>query len=140
MSTAAWSSSLNYFLHALESLGKAIDLSNARELSELEKQGLIKIFESTHELAMGLLKAYVDRQNRDHSSTETTREAEYMGLIPSQGGWREMLRGRKEASQSYDSQTAQKLYRDIREIYFPLLAKLGMKMRNLRTGEQTGLF
>ncbi len=46
-----WQQRFSNYKKALQQLGEAIALSNTRELSDLEKQGLIQAFEYTHELA-----------------------------------------------------------------------------------------
>jgi Nucleotidyltransferase substrate binding protein like len=46
-----WHQRLANYSRALVRLQKAVTLRQARELSELEQQGLIQAFEFTHELA-----------------------------------------------------------------------------------------
>lgn len=140
MSTKSWSTSLNSYLKALESLDNAVSLGGKREISELEKQGFIQTFEYTHELAIALFKAYMNKPSRSGNAEEITREAEYMGLIGKESGWMKMLRSRREALHSYDSDTAEKVSKDIRLLYHPLLTNLAEKMQGLRTGQDTGLF
>ena len=57
------------FVHRLKNLRTAflqlegaVKISRTRELSELEKQGLIQTFEFTHELAWNVMKDYFDYQ------------------------------------------------------------------------------
>lgn len=51
-----WKQRLQNYIKALRNLKEAVELANQRELSNLEKQGLIQSFEFTHELAWNLLK------------------------------------------------------------------------------------
>jgi len=46
-----WQQRFSNYKKALQQLGDAVALSDKRELSDLEKQGLIQVFEFTHELA-----------------------------------------------------------------------------------------
>ena len=54
-----WKQRFSNYKKALAQLTKFIDED---ELNELEKQGLIKAFEYTHELAWNLLKDYLQDQ------------------------------------------------------------------------------
>ena len=53
-----WHQRFSNFKKALKQLEKAIRLSEQRELSELEKLGLIQAFEFTHELAWNVMKDF----------------------------------------------------------------------------------
>lgn len=50
-----WRQRLGSFDKALGQLADAVELSRQRELSDLERQGLIKAFEFTHELAWNVM-------------------------------------------------------------------------------------
>ncbi len=64
-------------------LEQAVELSKTRELSLLEKQGVIQAFEFTHELAWNLLKDYLNYQGNFElrGSRDTFREAFKVGII-----------------------------------------------------------
>lgn len=51
---------------APQQLQSAVELSNQRTLSDLEKQGVIQIFEFTHELAWNVLKDYLQDQGNQN--------------------------------------------------------------------------
>ena len=53
-----WKQRFQNYTQALQTVRRAIALSEQRELSELEQQGLIQSFEFTHELAWNVLKDY----------------------------------------------------------------------------------
>ena len=57
-----WKQRLQNYSGALKTLKDAVELSEKRDLSNLEKQGLIQSFEFTHELAWNLLKDYFQYQ------------------------------------------------------------------------------
>jgi 16S rRNA G527 N7-methylase RsmG len=46
-----WMQRFNNYKRALKQLNDAVELSQQRDLTELESQGLIQAFEYTHELA-----------------------------------------------------------------------------------------
>ena len=54
-----WVQSFNNFVKAFYELKNAIDESKNRELSKLERQGVIQCFEYTHELAWNVLKDFL---------------------------------------------------------------------------------
>ena len=54
-----WIQRSSNFQAAIRQLQSGIDLINLRELSLLEKQGLIQAFEFTHELAWNVLKGNI---------------------------------------------------------------------------------
>ena len=54
-----WQQRFDNYLRALGRLQEAVSLADSRKLSELEKQGLIKTFEFTHELAWNTLKDFL---------------------------------------------------------------------------------
>jgi len=54
------------FNKALAQLEGAVSLSQQRELSQLEKQGVIQVIEFTHELAWNVLKDYMEGQGEQN--------------------------------------------------------------------------
>ncbi len=80
-----WQQRFRNFRQALARLKQAVELSQQRSLSDLERQGLIKAFEFTYELSWKTLKDFlVSRGVSDlFGSRDTTREAFSQGLISS---------------------------------------------------------
>jgi len=62
-----WKHRLANYRKAAGQLGSAVDLARTRELSELERQGLIQAFEFTHELAWNVMKDYFALVSRQPS-------------------------------------------------------------------------
>ena len=54
-----WHQRLESFQRALINLTSAVMLRQSRALSVLEQQGLIQVFEFTHELAWNVMKDYL---------------------------------------------------------------------------------
>lgn len=59
MEDIRWKQRFENYVRATEELKDAVLLENSRELSVLEKKGLIQSFEMVHELAWNLLKDYL---------------------------------------------------------------------------------
>ena len=72
-----WKQRFDNFLNAFGQLQSAIQISQQRSLSDLEKQGLIQAFKFTHELAWNVLKDYLEYQGAINliGSRDTCREA-----------------------------------------------------------------
>src|SRR5665647_1986066 len=61
-----WIQRFNNYNKALNQLQEAVELMKNRELTRLEKQGVVQAFEYTHELAWKSLKDFLeDRGNTD---------------------------------------------------------------------------
>ena len=119
------------FKKALLQLQEAVELSEQRELSKLEKQGVIQAFEFTHELAWNLLKDYLQDQGNQNikGSKDATREAFKVELIADGEGWMAMIQSRNLSSHTYDVHTAELLVKAIVERYFPLFIDLQAEMK-----------
>ncbi|MCP9916316.1 nucleotidyltransferase substrate binding protein [Cyanobium sp. ATX 6F1] len=105
-----WQQRFGNFRQALARLREAVELSQQRSLSDLERQGLIKAFEFTHELSWKTLKDFlVSRGVSDlFGSRDTTREAFAQGLINDGEIWMEMIRHRNLSAHTYDEATVLK--------------------------------
>ncbi len=95
MSTARWSTYLGSYLEAVKSLNQAVKFVDTQQPNDLAKQGFIHTFEFTHELAMALLQAYVNKRKLYLDAEGATREAGYLGLINVESGWMKMLEARR---------------------------------------------
>jgi len=102
-----WQQRFGNFRQALACLKEAVELSQQRSLSDLERQGLIKAFEFTHELSWKTLRDFlVSRGVSDlFGCRDTTREAFAQGLISDGETWMEMIRHRNLSAHTYDEAT-----------------------------------
>jgi nucleotidyltransferase substrate binding protein (TIGR01987 family) len=110
-----WIQRYQHFKQAYMQLEKAVGLSQQRQLSELEGQGLIQAFEYTHELAWNTLKDFLENvgvQNL-YGSVDSTREAFKRGLLEEGEIWMDMIKKRNLSSHTYNSDTAQEIIRAI---------------------------
>jgi nucleotidyltransferase substrate binding protein (TIGR01987 family) len=130
-----WQQRFDSFNKAYLQLANAVSLSHQRELSSLEKQGVIQAFEFTHELAWNVLKDYLkDQGNYEiRGSKDATRAAFKVALIADGEGWMAMIQSRNISSHTYDETTAEQLVKAIIHQYFPLFQALQQEFETLRT-------
>jgi len=132
-----WIQRLQNFSSALENLKEAVELSDSRELSKLEKQGLIQSFEFTHELAWNLLKDYFQYQGNMEitGSRDAAREAFQKGLVSDGEAWMEMIKSRNQTSHTYNQSTADDIADKVCNRYIQEFFALEKKMQGLSKSE-----
>lgn len=115
-----WKQRFENFKKAFNELNEAIELKRSRELSKLEKQGLIQAFEYTHELAWNTLKDYFNYQGTINitGSRDASREAFKRNLITDGEVWMDMIQSRNLTSHTYNQTTADAIVKKIDEDYF----------------------
>lgn len=121
-----WKQRFNNYLKALQTLQRAVALSEQRELSELEAQGLIQGFEFTHELAWNVLKDYLHEQGIVGliGSKNASREAFKNGLIADGEAWMDMVKARNLTSHTYNIEIAESIVHDILQRFYPAFAAM----------------
>ena len=114
------------FQRALHQLTSAMALKALRPLSELEQQGLIQVFEFTHELAWNVLKDYLEMEGIQGlvGSRSTAREAFKRGLVLDGEVWMDMIEKRNLSSHTYNLTVAHVLATSIAERYYPAFCEL----------------
>jgi nucleotidyltransferase substrate binding protein (TIGR01987 family) len=125
-----WQQRFSNYKKALAQLQSAVELSEQRALSNLEKQGVIQTFEFTHELAWNMLKDYLQDQGNQNvkGPKDATREAFKVNLIADGEQWMAMIQSRNISSHTYDERTADQLVSVIIKQYFPLFVTLQTEM------------
>lgn len=133
-----WIQRFQNYRKALEQLRQAVQLSQARELSNLENQGMIQAFEFTHEMAWNVMKDYSEYQGDStvKGSRDATRSAFKLELIEDGEGWMDMLRSRNLTSHTYNENVAEEIVGDIIKQYFKLFEAFEQTMEQLRSGMQ----
>ncbi len=103
------------------------------DLSELEKQGLIKAFEYTYELAWNTLKDFLEFQGQTdiYGSRDATRTAFQLGIIENGESWLDMLKSRSATSHTYNIEVAEEICQAVTADYFPLFIQLKEKLEQL---------
>jgi len=129
-----WIQRFDNYKKALNQLNKFV---NKKELSELERQGLVKAFEYTFELAWKTLKDFLEYQGQTDifGSRDTIRKAFQLNLIEEGEEWMDMIKSRNKTSHTYNEETAQEICRVVIGIYAPLFQKLKTRMGNLFLSE-----
>ena len=110
-----WKQRFSNYKKALAILRRGIELKKTRELSELERGGLIQSFEFTQELSWKVLKDYLEYQGFIGiiGSRDAYRNAFNRGLISDGEKWMELIKLRNLSSHTYDESDAVKLETEI---------------------------
>lgn len=132
-----WHQRLQSFHKAFDRLSQGTWLASERELSPLEKQGLIQAFEFTHELAWNVLKDYLETQGVQGvvGSRGATREAFKNGLIADGEVWMDMIKSRNQTTHTYNEETANAITEAILTRYCAAFAEFSTRFTLLRGTE-----
>ena len=127
-----WQQRFSNYQKALHQLGDAVALSKTRELSDLEKQGLIQAFEYTHELAWTTLKDFLEYkgQMNIYGSRDASRKAFQLGIIEDGEGWMAMIQSRNKTSHTYNKETAEEIVNAVKETFYALFTNLATKLED----------
>ncbi|MEA1884793.1 MAG: nucleotidyltransferase substrate binding protein [Thermotogota bacterium] len=126
MEDVRWIQRLNSFSKALRKLTDAVHLSEQRELSELEKQGMIQTFEFTHELSWKMLKDFLEEKGNKglYGSKDVIRLSFQLGLIENGEIWMNMIKSRNQTSHTYDEEVSNKIIELIISDYYDAFKNL----------------
>ncbi len=125
-----WQQRFSNYKKALHQLGEAVALSKSRELSDLEKQGMIQAFEYTHELAWTTLKDFLEfKGQRDiYGSKDASRKAFQLNIVEDGEGWMDMIQSRNKTSHTYNKETAEEIVAAVTTSYYMLFLNLEEKL------------
>jgi len=137
-----WQQRLHSFNDALTHLTQAIELQQQRPLSNLEKQGFVKAFEFTHELAWKVMKDYFIYQGMTNitGSRDATREAFQNHLITDGEHWMEMIKTRNKAVHTYEEATVNDVIKKSTDSYHPLYLEFQSTMKRLEQKENNSAY
>ncbi len=133
-----WHQRFSNYKKALIQLQDAVQLSQQRELTPLEKQGLIQSFEYTHELAWKTLKDFLQYRGSTeeiYGSKDASRQAFANGIISDGETWMSMVKSRNLTSHTYDEETVEKIVDVILGSYIFEFEKLEEKLESLKQEE-----
>lgn len=127
-----WQQRFSNYQKALAQLQRFIDKG---ELSELEKQGLIKSFEYTYELAWNTMKDFLEYRGQTDifGSRDVIRKAFELGLIKDGENWMDMLKSRNQTSHTYNQETADEICEAVVGRYHQLFRLLAEKLVGLKS-------
>jgi nucleotidyltransferase substrate binding protein (TIGR01987 family) len=128
-----WLQRFDNYKRALAQLQDAVDLAGRRELSALERQGLVQAFEFTHELAWKTLKDFLEERGQVefYGSRDATREAFAAGLITDGDLWMAMIASRNQTSHTYNEETVEDITGAILRDYAPAFQALRERLGRL---------
>ncbi len=134
-----WMQRFNNFKKALLQFEKAVNITQSKQVSDLEKQGLIQAFEFTHELAWNVMKDYFEYQGETdiHGSRNATRLAFQRGVINDGHIWMEMIESRNQTSHTYNEEIANDIYCKAVSGYFNAFKTFELKMEEVMKKEQS---
>ncbi|WP_022964945.1 nucleotidyltransferase substrate binding protein [Denitrificimonas caeni] len=126
-----WVQRLANYERARLRLTSAVELAATRELSDLEKQGLIQVFEFVFELAWNVMKDYFLYQGNPAitGSRDAIRTAFKNGLIADGEGWMEMIKSRNQSAHTYNESVANEITEKILQSYHKLFAQFATDMQ-----------
>lgn len=135
-----WHQRLDSYQRALAQLQKAVELQQTRNLSDLERQGLIQAFEFTHELAWNVMKDYFLYQGDTNitGSRDATRAAFAVQLVEDGQGWMDMIKSRNQSSHTYNLDTALAIEADVVGRYYSLMQAFSQRMGALVQSDNHG--
>ncbi len=115
-----WVQRFDNYQKALRNLSEAVELSTQRDLSKLEKQGLIQAFEYTYELAWKTIKDFFESQGEVDitGSRDAFRLAFSRGLIKNGDILMETVKSRQLTTHTYNEETADKIFYDVKNKYY----------------------
>jgi nucleotidyltransferase substrate binding protein (TIGR01987 family) len=125
-----WKQRFQNFKKEFNQLEKAV---NTPDLNELERQGLIKAFEFTYELAWTTLKDFLIEKGYTDliDSKDTLRQAFQVGLISDGDIWMEMVKSRNLTAHTYNQDTAESIEADVINQYYSLFKQLITKLEEI---------
>ena len=137
MNDIRWIQRFSNYQSALTQLKDAVHLSMERELSLLEKQGLIQAFEFTHELAWKVMKDYLEYQSAIsvRGSRDAVRESFKYNFINDGNIWIEMIETRNISSHTYDKDIAENTVKSIINEYYVEFLDFESRMRKILIDE-----
>ena len=148
-----WKQRFYTFLKALNKLTEAVEyikqnMSGENQsvdisvmgfvLDEMIKDGLIKRFDYTHELAWNVMKDYAEYQGSTNmnGSREATKEAFLLRLFSDGNVWRDMIDSRDNTLHTYDEAITDEIFFKIINQYHPAFLEFKKIMESKRAGSQ----
>jgi len=126
-----WIQRYSNFKKAFSNLNEEVELTKERELTKLEKQGLIQSFEYTYELAWNTIRDFYRSKGEVdiQGSRDAFRLAFERGLIEKGQVFMNMIKSRQLSSHTYNEETADDIYQDIVNHYFCAFQELIERLR-----------
>ena len=120
------------FSNFKKAYGQLMEFLEKEELNKFEKQGLIKAFEYTFELAWKTLQDLLKEAGYSNvvGPRPVIEQSFQVGYILDGEGWMEMLKSRNDATHTYQEVIAEQIASDIRYKYVNLFHDFLIRMEN----------
>jgi len=134
-SDVRWVQRCSNFSKSLYQLSKFVQKG---DLSELEKPGLIKLFETTYELSWLTIKDFYEYQGESgiQGSKDAFKLASERGLVQNGRDWMEMVESRKLTVYTYNEETADDVEDAVLKKYYKLFQELQKSLEEQKHGSQ----
>ena len=121
-----WIQRFNNYQKALAQLEQGVELASERDLSALEKEGVIQRFEYTQELAVNVIKDFYEEMDGEEIGTkrEVFELAFDKGLIAKGIELLESIKSRNLTSHTYNEEVAEVIFMDIINKYYDAFEEL----------------
>ena len=122
-----WRYRFDNYARAIVLLREAIEASSERELSQLEREGIIQRFEYTWELAWKTIKDYLDFTGvivAEASPRSVLKAAYAAGVITQGDDWMDALDARNKMSHTYNFKVFEQVISDIKKRFLNILDNL----------------
>lgn len=123
---ARWIRRFDHYNRAFTQLEKGVELASERELSDIEKEGVIQRFEYTQELAWLVIKDFYKEQGDTNiqGSRDAFRMASERGLVTQGAELMDTIKSRNATSHTYDEDTANEIFTSIIEEHYGAFLEL----------------
>ncbi|WP_417204699.1 nucleotidyltransferase substrate binding protein [Acetoanaerobium sticklandii] len=132
-----WEQRFSNYKRALSQLNQAVTLMSERPLSNLEKLGIIQLFEFTHELAWKTMKDFLESKGNTeiYGSKDASRQSFKFGLILDGEVWMHMILSRNLTSHTYNEKTVDDIIESVADEYIFAFMDLKSKLEALESVE-----
>jgi len=115
-----WKQRFSNFQKAFIQLREAVELSNKRELTDLEKQGVIQSFEYTYELSWNMIRDYLIYKGIIDivGSRDAIKLAYKYGILKNGEIWIEMINSRNLTTHTYNNKIVDQILDNIIQKYW----------------------
>ncbi len=127
-----WVQRFNNFKRSIKQLDKVMALRQERELSDLEKQGVIQAFEYNYEMAWNVIKDFYTYQGDENiqGSRDAIRLAFKRGLIINGEVWFDMIKKRALSVHTYNEEVMEDIYQAVITVFYPEFIGLKQSLDN----------
>ena len=140
--TPRWEYRFDNYKRAFTLLRESIDIMRERQLSQLEKEGIIQRFEYTWELAWKVLKDYLEYSGIiiDTVTPTSVIKAAFAARIIDHGEiWMQALDSRNKMSHTYDIKAFERIISDIDKYYLDILDTMYLKLYQIKLEGKDGV-